>query len=88
MDVHKKPILFQALADAQEGSQEALAWLQGDEVGFRFWCLTYGIDPARACHCLKKALKAVGASRKQRRKLILKTLKEHPELSNREIAGG
>ena len=35
--------------------------------------------------CLKKAIEAASGSKEQRRELILKTLQERPELSNREI---
>ncbi len=42
------------------------------------------MDPDLTRDCLKKAIETC-LSKEQRRELILKTLQEHPELSNREI---
>jgi len=78
-------ILFQALADGQKGSQEALSWIQEGGPGFRFWCGVYGVEPNLAHGCLKKALRTAPVTKKKRRELITQALTEHPELSNRKI---
>ena len=89
MDSSKKlasAILFQALADGQKGSQEALAWIQEGGPGFRFWCGVFGVEPNLAHDCLKKALRTAPVTKKRRKELILQVLKEHPEFSNRKIS--
>ena len=78
-------ILFQALADGQKGSQEALVWIQEGGPGFRFWCGVYGVEPNLARSCLKKAIRTAPVTKKRRRELISQVLTEHPELSNRKI---
>ena len=78
-------ILFQALSDAQNGSQEAQKWLLEDGVSFRFWCGVYGVKPNLAHCCLEKAIERAPVTRRRRRELVIQALTEHPELSNREI---
>ena len=78
-------ILFQALADGQKGSQEALAWIQEGGPGFRFWRGVFGVEPNLAHACLKKSLRTAPVTRRRRRELVIQALTEHPEWSNREI---
>ncbi len=88
MDSFKKlagAVILAALSDAQNGSQEAQVWLLEDGLSFRFWCGVYGIEPNLAHCCLKKAIRTAPVTRRRRRELVIQTLTEHPELSNREI---
>ena len=78
-------IFVNALKDAQEGSQEAREWLLKDKSSFPFWCRTYGISPTLARRELEKAIKTAPVTKKRRKELITQTLRESPELSNREI---
>ena len=88
MDPLKKlagAVIFEALKDAQEGSQEAREWLSKDESSFPFWCRVYGVFPALARQELGQAIKTAPVTKKRREELITHALRESPELNNREI---
>lgn len=79
-------VILSALSDAQNGSQEAQVWLLEDRLSFRFWCGVYGVEPNWARSCMKKAIRTAPVTRRRRRELVIQTLREHPEWSNREIS--
>ena len=49
------------------------------------WCLAYGVCPVRARRGLKKAIGAAPVTKQRRQELVIRALRENPELSNREI---
>lgn len=81
-------VFVQAFKDAGKGCPKARQWLLEDTRDFSWWCKLYGIDPERARASLRRSLSGNGAgclNRQEKREAVLRALREHPELSNREI---